>query len=136
MNPLSYTDGTVKGISIDDLEATSYLQPLKGGKLLETYDYWIAPTKSVYALDSEFVQVNLIQYISMTVDDYKDFKESYGAIMDEFPTIKKEGVYYFQEIDGKKTSLSAEKWEQIQKDIEGQLIPDNEWKDCSELSAN
>ena len=132
----SYMDGKVKGISIDDLEATCYLQPLKGGKILETYDYWIAPTKSVYELDSEFMPVNLIQYISMTVDDYKDFKERYGSIMDEFPTIKKEGVYYYQEIDRKKTSLSVEKWGKIQKDIEGQLIPDSEWKDCSELSAN
>lgn len=132
----SYAVGKVQCIGIDDLEATCYLQPLKGGKLLETYDYWIAPTKSVYEIDSEFMPVNLIQYISMTVDDYKDFKENYGTIMDEFPTIKKEGVYYFQEINGKKTSLSVEKWKQIQKDIEGQLIPDNEWKYCSELSKS
>jgi len=131
----SYVKSKVQVIGIDDSEETCYLQPLKGGKLLETYDYWIAPNKSVYQLDSEFMPVNLIQYCSMTVEDYKDFKQSYGAIMDEFPTIKKEGVYYFQEIDEKQTNLSEEKWEQIQKDIEGQLIPDNEWKDCSELNA-
>lgn len=131
----SYVNGKIQVIGIDDSEETCYLQPLKGGKLLETYDYWIAPTKSVYELDSEFNPVNSIQYISMTVDDYKDFKESYGAILDEFPTIKKEGVYYFQEIDGRQINLSEEKWKQIQRDIEGQLISDNEWKDCSELNA-
>lgn len=132
----SYTNGKVKGISIDDSEGTCYYQPLKGGKILETYDYWIAPTKSVYELDSEFSPVNLIQYISMTVDDYKNFKEYYGTIMDQFPTIKKNGVYYFQEVAGKKTSLSVKKWNKIQKGIDRQLIPDSEWKDCSELSEN
>ena len=97
-----YADDEVKGISIDDLEATNYLQPLKGGKLLETYNYGFAPTQSVYELDSDFMRINLIQYISITVDDYKDFKENYRDVLDQFPTIKKEGVYYFQEIDERK----------------------------------
>lgn len=133
---LSYVDGKVKCIIIDAVEATCYLQPLKGGKLLETYDYWIAPTKTVYEFNAKFKRVKSIQYISMTVKDYKYFKESYSEIMDQFPTIKKEGVYYFKEVDGKKTSLSAGKWKKIQKSLKKQLIPEKEWNYCADLKAN
>lgn len=129
----SYEDGSIICIYIDDLEMNCYTEPLKGGKMLDTYDYWIEPNKTIYEIDSEFNFVNAKQYTSITVDDYKDYKENYSVIMDQFPSITKEGVYYFQEIGGKLTELTKEDWERIQKDIADQIIPDSEWKDCSDI---
>lgn len=131
-----YEDGNIECIYIDDLEMNCFTQPLKGGKLLETYNYWIAPTKTIFELDSEFKSINQKQYISITVDDYKYYKENYGQIINQHPTITKDGVYYFQELDGKVNELPKENWERIQKDIDEQIVSDSEWKDCSELSAN
>lgn len=131
-----YEDGKIKCIYIDDLEMNCFTQPLKGGKLLETYNYWIAPTKTIFELDSEFGRVNQKRYLSITVDDYEYYKENYGEIINQYPVITKEGVYYFQEIDGKVTELSKEDWERIQKDIDEQIVSDSEWKNCSELGAS
>ncbi len=130
-----YENGNIECIYIDDLEMNCFTQPLKGGKLLETYNYWIAPTKTIFELDSEFKSVNQKRYISITVDNYKYYKKNYGEIINQFPTITKEGVYYFQEIDGKINELPKEDWKRIQKDIEEQIVPDSEWKNCSELGA-
>jgi hypothetical protein len=133
---LRYEDGNIECIYIDDLEMNCFTQPLKGGKLLGTYNYWIAPNKTICELDSEFKSVNEKCYTSITVDDYEYYKEHYSVIMDQYPSITKEGVYYFQEIGGKVTELPKEDWERIQKDIAEQIVSDIEWKDCSELSAS
>lgn len=129
-------DGNIECIYIDDLEINCFAQPLKGGKLLETYNYWIAPTKTVFEVNAEFNFVNPKQYFSINVDDYKYFMENYGDILDQYPLITKEGEYYFQEIYGKTTELSKEDWERIQKDINEQIVSDSEWKNCSELRTN
>ncbi len=129
----SYKDGKIKCIYIDDIEMNCFTEPLKGGKLLETYDHAIAPNKTIFELGSEFSYINAKLYTSMTVDNYENYKENYSVIMDQYPSIVKEGVYYFQEIGGKATELPKKDWEQIQKDISEKIIPDSEWKDCSDI---
>ncbi len=131
-----YEDGNVECIYIDDLEMNCFTQPLKEGKLLETYNYWIAPTKTIFELDSESKPVNQKRYLSITVDDYAYYKENYGEIINRYPVITKAGVYYFQELDGNVTELLKEDWERIQKEIDEQIVAGSEWKDCPELSAS
>lgn len=128
----SYKDGNIKCIYIDDVEINCFTQPLKDGRLLETYNHWIAPTKTIFEFDSEFNQVNKKRYLSITVDDYEYYKENYGEIINQYPIITKEGVYFFQDIDGEITELSKVDWEKIQKDIDEQIVPDSEWKNCSD----
>lgn len=128
----SYKDGSVWCIYIDDLEANCFIQPLKGGRLLEIYDYWIAPTMTIFELDSEFNWINQIQYFTITVDDFEYYKENYCEIIDQYPSITEDGVYYFQRIDGKVIELLKEDWERLQTDITEQIISDNEWESCSE----
>lgn len=128
-----YKDGNIQSIGIDDTGRNSFMQPLKGGKSLVTSYYRADLTKIISEYDSEFEQINRKQYYSITVDDYEYFKEQFGDIINQHPIITKEGVYYFQEIEGKETNLSKEEWERIQKDIDEQIISDSEWKDCSQL---
>jgi hypothetical protein len=130
-----YKDGNIECIYIDDLEMNCFTQPLKGGKLLETYNYWIAPTKTIFELDSEFKFVNQKRYLSITVDDYEYYKDNYGEIINQYPTITENAVYYFQEIGGNAAELPKEDWERIQKDIAEQIVFNSEWKDCAELST-
>ncbi|NLL04684.1 MAG: hypothetical protein GX270_02585 [Clostridiaceae bacterium] len=131
-----YEDGNIGCIGIDDTEKNCFKQPLKGGRLIETYYYNGAVTKTIFEYDSEFKMVNPKHYFSINVDDYEYYKNNRSEIINEYPIITKEGVYYFQNIDGKKTDLSKEDWERIQKDIDEQIVSDSEWKDCSEFSAN
>ena len=131
-----YKDGNIECISIDDTGKNSFMQPLKGGKSLVTSYYGGYLTKIISEYDSEFKRVNLKQYYSITVDDYEYYKEHSGDVINRHPIITKEGVYYFQEIEGKETNLSKEDWERIQKDIDEQIVSDSEWRDCSQLSAN
>lgn len=132
----SYKDGKIECIYIDDLEHNCFTQPLNGGKLLETYIYNGDSTKTIFELDSKFKQVNQKQYYSITVNDYVHYKEIHSDMINKCPIITKEGVYYFQEIDGKVTDLSKGDWDRIQKDIDEQIVSDSEWNDSSELSAS
>lgn len=116
-----YADGKIKCIGIDNAEKNCFSQPLKGGRLLETYYYNGNLSKTIVEYDSEFKPVNQKDYYSITVDDYEYYKNNRSDIINEYPIITKEGVYYFQNIDGKKTDLSKEDWERIQKILTNRL---------------
>lgn len=131
-----YSDGKIKCIGVDDTEKNCFKQPLKGGKLLETYEYNGNLSEHIVEFNSEFKPLNQKEYSSITVDDYEYYKKKHGDIINEYPIITKEGVYYFQNIEGRKTDLSKEEWERIHKDIDEQIVPNSEWKDCSELRSN
>lgn len=131
----SYLNEKIKCISIDDMEHNRFYQPLKDGKLLETYDYNGEQSKTIFEYDSEFKPINKKKYSLITVDDYENYKEKHADMIAKYPLMTKAGEYYFQNIDGNETNLSKEDWDRIQKNIDKQIFSVSEWKDCSELNA-
>ena len=139
-NSLIFTcaDECIKLVESDPLQATNIVVPIRNNKLLEIYNTYYYPTKTIYQLDSEFNIVIQKHYTAVNVDDY--YSERFENIADNFPVITEEGTYYFYQKyeDGvpvdEPLHLSEEEWFKEMDEIEKSMIPDDEWNYCADLT--
>lgn len=134
-----YVEGEVKCVYIDRVEATCFILPLKDGRLLEEYNYWTAPSKTIYNFDNEFNIMVQECYFYINLDgyeSYKDMKDYFDEMINKYSIAEKEGTHYLlQKYEGGKpfgnaVHLSEEEWQQAQTHINELLISDSEWKNC------
>ncbi len=101
-----------------------------------------AQSKSIFSLGTEFEHIYEKQYTLVIVDFDEYGKSRYDGWLDDCG-VSEEGEYYFYQdyngdgqMCGEMIRLSEEEWKQMEGIIENLLIPENEWKSCSDFTPN
>lgn len=109
----TYENEGVKWIYIDTLEANCYMYPLSSGEFVQVYDYWIAPTITVFQLDSQFNWTNSVQYIKSNQEEViANLNEECGELIDNI--LENQEYRYFYRSPDDKGAMTEQEWYQYQ----------------------
>lgn len=123
----AYESEELVPIYVDDVEGKCFIEPLKEGRLLETYDYWTAPTQTIFTLDDQDQRVTHNQYFTMTAENLKEYNSQYESLVDSVYGNHPQDNYYFSQVGDQVKLLTPEEWEAVQEQIESDKISEDQW---------
>lgn len=139
---LYYDAGELICAALDNIDLHDFYTPLRDGRLLYTYHYYPGIDEFMIEMDTDFNHVTETEYFTVYIDYdiYQSREEPYSRYNDfanRYDAITGMGEYYFvtkydNQTALKKTAISAEERWEIERQIDGLLVPDYAWKTCPE----
>lgn len=137
---LYYDAGKLICAALDDTDFHDFFLPLQDGRLLYVYHYYPTIDELIMRIDADFDYVTEREYYTVYIDydlyeAHEDPDSRYSDFANHYDVVTGVGEYYFvteyeNETALEKAAISLqERWE-IERRLDGLLVPDYAWKTC------